>query len=85
MVKAGVFLLLRLYAPMHDSELWTTLLVGFGIGTAAQAREVAGVADGVVVGSAIVKRIERHGREATGPVAEFVRELADAVHGARKT
>jgi len=33
MVKAGVYLLLRLYPMMHTGELWTTLLVGFGIGT----------------------------------------------------
>jgi NADH:ubiquinone oxidoreductase subunit 5 (subunit L)/multisubunit Na+/H+ antiporter MnhA subunit len=33
MVKAGVYLLLRLYPPMHDNTLWTTVLVTFGIGT----------------------------------------------------
>lgn len=33
MVKAGVYLLLRLYPMMHTAELWTNLLVGFGIGT----------------------------------------------------
>lgn len=33
MVKAGIYLLLRLYPPMHANELWTTLLVTVGIGT----------------------------------------------------
>jgi multicomponent K+:H+ antiporter subunit A len=33
MVKAGVYLLLRLYPPMHANDLWTTVLVTFGIGT----------------------------------------------------
>jgi tryptophan synthase alpha chain len=35
--------------------------VGFGIGTADQARQVAKLADGVVVGSALVERLERDG------------------------
>ena len=35
--------------------------VGFGISTADQARQVAGMADGVVVGSALVDRLEREG------------------------
>jgi tryptophan synthase alpha chain len=54
--------------------------VGFGVSTPEQARAVARVADGVVVGSAIVERIER----GAGPddVFSFARELADAVHGA---
>jgi multicomponent K+:H+ antiporter subunit A len=33
MVKAGIYLLLRLYPPMHANELWTSLLVGVGITT----------------------------------------------------
>ncbi len=33
MVKAGVYLLLRVYPMLHTHELWTNLLVGFGIGT----------------------------------------------------
>ncbi len=57
--------------------------VGFGISTAEQAREVANVADGVVVGSAIVKKISE---DATRPdlsakVCEFVAPLAAAVKG----
>jgi tryptophan synthase alpha chain len=35
--------------------------VGFGIATADQARQVARLADGVVVGSALVDRLEREG------------------------
>jgi tryptophan synthase alpha chain len=58
--------------------------VGFGISTPEQAREVAGMADGVVVGSAIVNQIARLGRapEAVDTVSAFVRTLADAVHQA---
>lgn len=49
--------------------------VGFGISTPEQARQVARFADGVIVGSAIVKR-QRDPRE----VERFVRSLAAAVH-----
>ncbi|MEP6744856.1 MAG: geranylgeranylglyceryl/heptaprenylglyceryl phosphate synthase, partial [Gemmatimonadota bacterium] len=37
------------------------IVVGFGISTADQARQVARLADGVVVGSALVDRLEREG------------------------
>lgn len=50
--------------------------VGFGVSTPAHAAQVAAIADGVIVGSAIVKR-QRDPDE----VERFVRELAEAVHG----
>lgn len=55
--------------------------VGFGISTPAQAGAVAGMADGVVVGSAIVKLVQQHGADAdvAARVAEFVKPLVDAV------
>ena len=57
--------------------------VGFGIRTPEQAAAIAKVADGVVVGSALVELIGQHGAEAAGPVRELTRQLADAVHAAR--
>ncbi|WP_174286498.1 tryptophan synthase subunit alpha [Sphingomonas bacterium] len=59
--------------------------VGFGIRTPEQAAQVARVADGVVVGSAIVEIVARHGVGSPGPVAAYIRTLADAVAGARQT
>ncbi len=58
------------------------IAVGFGISTPEQARQVAEAADGVVVGSAIVDRIARFGRNADLPdkVGEFVRPIAAAIH-----
>lgn len=55
--------------------------VGFGISTPDQAREVALSADGVVVGSAIVKVIQTHGGtpSAQAELAAFVKPLVDAV------
>jgi tryptophan synthase alpha chain len=57
------------------------IAVGFGVSNPGQARQVAGLADGVVVGSAIVKRIAQFSGQPEMPdlVAEFVRPLAAAV------
>ncbi len=57
------------------------IAVGFGISTPAQAAEVARLADGVIVGSAIVQRIERGRGEPgmVGEVAGFVQALKQAV------
>jgi tryptophan synthase alpha chain len=57
--------------------------VGFGVRTPDQARAIAKVADGVVVGSALVEVVAKHGADAAGPVRELTRALADAVHTAR--
>jgi tryptophan synthase alpha chain len=57
--------------------------VGFGVRTPEQAAAIARVADGVVVGSALVELVGQHGANAAGPVRELTRALADAVHGAR--
>ena len=53
--------------------------VGFGISNPAQAAEMAKHADGVIVGSAIMKLIEAHGREAAPYIAEFVKSMKDAI------
>jgi tryptophan synthase alpha chain len=57
------------------------IAVGFGISTADQAREVAQVADAVVVGSAIVKRIGENATDSPARITEFVGPLAAAVKG----
>lgn len=55
--------------------------VGFGVATPAHAREVGALADGVVVGSALVERL---GRDDLRAVAVYVRQLRDAVAEARR-
>ena len=57
--------------------------VGFGVSNPAQAAEVASKADGVVVGSAIVRLIEKHGADAdvAERVEAFVKPLVEAVKG----
>ncbi|WP_374293725.1 tryptophan synthase subunit alpha [Sphingomonas sp.] len=58
--------------------------VGFGIRTPDQAAAVARVADGVVVGSAIVDLVAQHGADAPAPVTAYITSLADALASARK-
>ena len=57
--------------------------VGFGVRTPEQAAEIARVADGVVVGSALVDLVGEHGKAAPGPLRDLTRALAEAVHTAR--
>ncbi|MDR0875075.1 MAG: tryptophan synthase subunit alpha [Clostridiales Family XIII bacterium] len=53
--------------------------IGFGISTPAQAEEMAVLADGVIVGSAIVRIIAEHGAESEAPVRAYVRAMKDAL------
>ena len=54
------------------------LAVGFGINTPEQARNIGEIADGVIVGSAIVKIIEEHGEDATSVLKEYVSSMKKA-------
>jgi len=60
------------------------VVVGFGVRTPEQAATFAKVADGVVVGSALVDLVGQHGANAAGPVRELTKALAEAVHSARE-
>ncbi|MBQ9768049.1 MAG: tryptophan synthase subunit alpha [Lachnospiraceae bacterium] len=53
--------------------------IGFGISTPEQAKKMAALADGVIVGSAIIKIMEANGRDAAGPVGEYVKSMKEAV------
>ena len=52
--------------------------VGFGISSPEQAAKIGATADGVIVGSAIVKLCGQYGRECVPYVAEYVKEMAEA-------
>jgi len=56
--------------------------VGFGVSSPEQAREIAGFADGVIVGSAIVRIVAEHGRDCVERVYDFARDMKKAVAGA---
>jgi len=60
----------------------TPAAIGFGISTPEQAAEMAGIADGVIVGSAIVKIIEKYGSEAAPELEKYVRSMKAAVASA---
>ncbi len=53
--------------------------IGFGISTPEQAKKMVESADGVIVGSAIVKLVAKYGRDAVKPVCEYVRSMKDAI------
>ena len=53
--------------------------IGFGISTPEQAKKMARIADGVIVGSAIIKLLAAHGREAAEPVGDYVRSMKEAI------
>lgn len=53
--------------------------IGFGINTPEQAAQMAGLADGVIVGSGIVRLVERYGEQAGDEIYRYVRQMKDAV------
>lgn len=53
--------------------------VGFGISTPEQAAGMAAVSDGAIVGSAIIRLVEKYGKEAAGPVGEYVKKMKDVL------
>ena len=53
--------------------------VGFGISTPEQARAMASLSDGAIVGSAIVRLLEKHGKDAPEYIGEYVKSMKDAI------
>ena len=53
--------------------------IGFGISTPEQAGRMASQADGVIVGSAIVKMVARYGINCVEPVCDYVKQMKAAV------
>jgi tryptophan synthase alpha chain len=76
----------NVHEAVHRIKQSTNLpvAVGFGIRTPKQAAAIAAIADGVVVGSAIVELVGEHGAEAAGPVRDYVASLRTAIDDARK-
>lgn len=56
--------------------------IGFGISVPEQAKKMAGIADGAIVGSAIIKLLEKYGKDAPKYVGEYVKSMKDAVREA---
>ncbi|MBP5654041.1 MAG: tryptophan synthase subunit alpha [Clostridiales bacterium] len=53
--------------------------IGFGISTPEQASEMSKCADGVIVGSAIMKIVAEYGKDAPSHVADYVKSMKDAI------
>lgn len=74
-IKTDLASILRVVKESTD----TPAAVGFGINTPEQAKQIAKIADGVIVGSAIVKLIGQYGENAQEPVAAYVKSMKDAI------
>ena len=53
--------------------------IGFGISSPEQARQMAEISDGVIVGSAIVNIIAEYGKDSIPHVREFVKKMKEAI------
>lgn len=53
--------------------------IGFGISTPEQAKKMADISDGAIVGSAIVKLLERYGKDAPPYIGEYVKQMKAAL------
>ena len=53
--------------------------IGFGISTPEQASKMASLSDGAIVGSAIIKIIEKYGKDAPEHVGEYIRNMKNAI------
>jgi len=57
----------------------TPCAIGFGISTPEQAAKMAGISDGAIVGSAIIKILAQYGKDAAPYVGEYVKSMKDAI------
>ncbi|MDE5582830.1 MAG: tryptophan synthase subunit alpha [Ruminococcus sp.] len=53
--------------------------VGFGISNPEQAKKMADFSDGAIVGSAIIRIIEKYGRDSAEYVSEYIKSMKDAL------
>ena len=57
----------------------TPIAIGFGVSDAQQAHDMAALADGAIMGSAIVRQIGEHGTRAPQALEPFVREIIEQI------
>ena len=57
----------------------TPCAIGFGISTPEQAKKMAALSDGAIVGSAIIKILAEYGTDAPAHIGEYVRKMKEAV------
>ena len=54
-------------------------VIGFGISTPEQAKKMAEISDGAIVGSAIIKLLDKHGKDAPKYVGEYVKSMKNSI------
>ena len=92
MTETGFYILLCLRSPNHGYGVVQKVremteipcAVGFGIAEPEQAKEMASLSDGAIVGSAIVKIVAKYGEDCVPYVAEYVKKMKAAVEEAGK-
>lgn len=77
-IKTDIGEMVRLVREVSDIPC----AVGFGISVPEQAKKMAALSDGAIVGSAIVKIVEQYGRDAVDHVYDYVKEMKEAVRQA---
>lgn len=84
---AGCAAAMRDHATKVDTGMDIFEIVGtggdnahsFNISTPEQAAKMTGIADGAIVGSAIIKLLERYGKDAPEHIGTYVKSMKDAV------
>ena len=74
-INSGISELIQVVREITDIPC----AIGFGISTPEQAREMASISDGAIVGSAIVKIVAQYGKDSVPHVAEYVKSMKEAV------
>ena len=74
-IKAGIETIVAQAKAVTD----VPCAIGFGISGTEQAKNMAKIADGVIVGSAVVNIIEQYGNDCIEPVKQFVKSLKEAI------
>ena len=74
-IKTDIGKMIQLVKAVNDIPC----AVGFGISTPEQAKEMTKYADGVIVGSAIVKICAKYGNDCVPYIAEYVKSMKDAI------
>ena len=57
--------------------------IGFGVSTPEQASKMVALSDGVIIGSAIIKIIEKYGRDAVDYVGEYIKSIKTSIFDAQ--
>ena len=58
----------------------TPVAIGFGISNPEQAKKMANISDGVIIGSAIVRIVEEYGENAASHIYDFCKSIVDAIN-----